>query len=113
MQMKLKYGMSSKQPGYKLTPSRRSLGKSLARGKPKAIALKCWAHQVIRRYLLEFICQLLQKEVTEMCSDSFISCLRQAATSDLCSFKFTSLIHEMEKHAPVLNFTFKSMYIYQ
>ena len=98
LKMEIKYTVKPRQ--YKLTPSRKYIGKSLARGKPKAIAQKCWRHAKIKSYLLLCLCITLQREVAEMCSDSFISILRKSDVDNMCQFDFTVLISEMEEHAP-------------
>lgn len=97
--MNIKYPHSKRSRMYKLTPSRKGLGKSLARRKPVAIARKCWNHKVIRKHILTAVCRQIRKELAKMCSDSFVSCLRK---STFDSFEFISLINEMEVHASTL-----------
>ena len=98
--MEIKY--KQKPVRYKLTPSRKYIGKSLARGKPKAIAQKCWKNPKMCSYLLACIGSTLQKEITLLCSDSMTSLLRKTEKSELSTFKWNTFITELEKHAPIL-----------
>lgn len=100
--MKLKYPKSLRPRQFKLTPSRKGLGNSIARGKPLAIARKCLNNQAIRKHVISCLGQQLRQELSTMCSDSLNSCLRTTnVRADFSSFSLDNIIQELEDHAPL------------
>ena len=54
---------------YALTPSRKRLGKSVARGSRYSLAVHAWKDPKIQPYLLKLIGITLRKEISIFCSE--------------------------------------------
>ena len=94
--------MGYKKPyTYRLTPSRKHLGKAVARGSRYAIADECLSQPLTQKYVLKKIGVLVGKELRNMCSDSTRSVLKSQDTSDLCEFTWHQVICELDKNAPI------------
>lgn len=94
--------------GYKkprnfiLTPSRKHMGKALARGKRKSVAAECIKDPVAKKYIIKKIGVLLRKGMNVMCSDDTNSMLRQQCISAEKDFSWESFLTELETNAPLL-----------
>ena len=76
---------------YTLTPSRKLLGKSLARGSWLGIASHCLNHPKIRRYLLANIGRILRSQIFNICSDRSSSKLGMKSAESLFTFSWDEL----------------------
>ena len=95
--------MNYKKPRiFPLTPSRKHIGKAVARGSRKAVALECLKDPATRKYLLKKIGLLVRNELISMCSDSTNSILRSQSCHDLKEFTWSKLLLELAETAPIL-----------
>ena len=95
--------MNYKKPRtYPLTPTRKHLGKAVARGSKKSVAIECLKDPATRKFLLKGIGVLVRNELKSMCMDSRSSILRNTATHDLKNFTWDTLLNEASETAPVL-----------
>ena len=63
--------MNYKKPRtYPLTPTRKHLGKAVARGSKKSVAIECLKDPATRKFLLKGIGVLVRNELKSMCMDS-------------------------------------------
>ena len=86
---------------YALTPSRKRIGKALARKAPRTVAVQALAGPTTRLHVLSEIGRILRAEMTAMCSDKTASLLRTHSIQDLSHFQWKNVIQELEKSAPV------------
>ena len=56
-----------------LTPSRKHIGKAIARGSMLTVALKCVEDDHIRPYIVRKIGQLVRSEIVNLCSKKAVS----------------------------------------
>ena len=68
---------------YVLTPSRRKVGKAVARGSKQALAAECLRDATTRKYLMQIIAVELDAEISSMFSDERNSILRQSSKESL------------------------------
>ena len=95
--------MNYKNPKeYILTPSRKKLAKSIARGSRYSLAVQAWEDLKIRKYILKLICVTLKREINTMCSDKTKSLLREQAPDCLQNFNWSQLELELGTYAPTL-----------
>ena len=92
----------SKPQRYVLTPSRKHLGKCVARGSRRSVALQCWKDELMRCYILKSMEKALHGEVTRLCSDKTDSLLRCQSVDALSTFQWDEWENEMKLHAPTL-----------
>ena len=95
---------------YALTPSRKRIGKALARKAPRTVAVQALAGPTTRLHLLSEIGRILRAEMTAMCSDKTASLLRTHSIQDLSHFQWKNVIQELEKSAPVFLHFFTAMH---
>lgn len=88
---------------YSLTPSRKNLGKHVARSNRQSIARHCWDDPIIRCHLLKILHTTLRKEIGTMCSDQTNSLLLDQSPDCLLEFKWDQLQSELGMHSPTLN----------
>lgn len=89
-----------KQPrSYKLTPSRKHLGKHIARGNKFSIARDCMKDPVLRKHVVKKMGILLRKELRQLCASKV---LQGNPHSRLAMFTWDVLLADMEQHAPTL-----------
>lgn len=86
---------------YNLTPSRRNVGKAVARRSKKALILHALNDPVAKAYVVKRMGVLLKQELAEMCSDKVNSFLRSQSASAL-EFEWDTLLAELAVHAPML-----------
>lgn len=84
-----------------LTPTRKHIGKAVARGSRQAVAVQCLKEPATRKYLLKRIGVLVRNELISMCSDSTSSILRTQCVSELREFSWEKLLSELQAKAPV------------
>ena len=85
-----------------LTPSRKHIGKAVARGSRHAIVSHCFEDPVMRKYIISRVGKILQSEVAALCSDRCNSVLRRHSKEQLLKFKWEDVNLEMRVHAPIL-----------
>ena len=86
---------------YNLTPSRKHVGKAVARRSKKALILHAMNDPVTKVYVMKRIGVLLKRELAVMCSDKVDSFLRSQSATTL-EFEWDTLIAELAVHAPTL-----------
>ena len=91
-----------KTKSYILTPSRKNLGKFVARKSRNSIAIHCWKDLIIRRYILKALHITLRREICAMCSNEADSLLKSQSSESLPGFKWHQLEAELSTHAPTL-----------
>ena len=85
-----------------LTPSRKRIGKAVARGSRLAIVSHCLDDAVVRKHIISRIGKMVQSEVATLCSDRCNSILRRHSKEQLLKFKWENVNLEMGEHAPIL-----------
>lgn len=101
--MHLQVHLGYKKPRtYVLTPSRKHIGKAVARGSRKAVAYESLNDPVTRKYVLAKVGSIVRSELACMCSDKTDSILRSQSASDMKHFEWDKLLSELEAHTPVL-----------
>ena len=98
MQINLAY---KKPRTYLLTPSRKHIGKAVARGSRLAMAVECLKEPTTRKYVLKQIGVVIRNELKTMCSDSTCSILRSLDVVQLKQFSWDKLLDELKANAPV------------
>lgn len=95
--------MSYKKPRtYVLTPSRKKLGKAVARRSRQTVARECFSEPITRAHLLRHIGMVIRNELKAMCSDKAMSILRtESAALKLNMFSWDKLLTELSTYAPV------------
>ena len=94
--------MAYKKPQrYVLTPSRKHLGKAVARGTRVSVAKECLKDPVTKKYIMKRIGMLVRNELIFMCSDTTNSILRQQFSSAYKQFSWEKLLNELETNAPL------------
>lgn len=91
----------NKPKTYELTPSRKHIGKAVARGRRQSVAIECLKEHSTKRYPLKRIGMLVRNELVVLCSDSTNSILRQQSVSELKEFNWKKLLSELENKAPI------------
>ena len=93
-----------KQPKlYPLTPSRKRLGKSIARGSCYLLAVQTWEDPKIKQYILKLISVTIRREISTMCSDKTNSLLLGQEPDSLNSFNWRMFESELDKFAPTFS----------
>jgi hypothetical protein len=100
--MQVHIGYTRCPKNYNLTPSRKKLGKAIARGSMLTVALKCVEDDRIRPHIVRKIGQLVKGEIVNLCSKKVQSVLHSQSRESLMDFKWEIMIEEMCKHAPIL-----------
>ena len=95
-------GHQKKQRSYVLTPSRKHLGKYVARGSRYSIALHCWKDEGMRQHSVKAMGMVLRGEITALCSDKANSLLTCQSAEALACFCWDDLESEIKIHAPTL-----------
>ena len=86
---------------YTLTPSRKAMGKAVARRSKQSLIVQALKDPVTKVFIVKKIGILLKQELTQMCSDKAKSFLQYQSASVL-EFEWDTLIAELSIHAPVL-----------
>ncbi|XP_064386655.1 uncharacterized protein LOC135335133 [Halichondria panicea] len=87
---------------FLLTPSRKHIGKAIARKSRKKVAMEALKDPTTRKYLLKMVGIELAKKVKCMSSESANSILQSQNPDDLRQFSWEMLLNELSKFAPVL-----------
>ena len=89
----IKVAYKSYQKNYPLlTPRRRHLSKSIARGCKKGLIDQCFSDPETHQYILQTFEHTVRTEMTTMCSDEVGSLLRSTSYDTLKSFRLAKLI---------------------
>ena len=95
-------GYTAQPKRFNLTPSRKGIGKAVARGSRAKIAKQCLDDLVIRKHIIKHIGFAVKSEIVALCSDRVESVLRQVSKESLTEFKWYTFLDEMKIHAPIL-----------
>lgn len=85
-----------------MTPSRKALGKSLARGSKCAVVRGCFEDAVISKYIIRKVANIVHHEIVSLCSDRVHSSLLNPSTESLENFSWEALYTELNSICPVL-----------
>ena len=85
-----------------LTPSRKHLGKAVARRSKQKVAVECLKDSDVKRYILKAVGKIVHNEVKHLCSNTTQSILKCNSLEMLKSFSWGSLKSELSSNAPVL-----------
>ena len=85
---------------YNLTPSRKKVGKAVARGSKKAVINECMKDPTMQKYIILILGGRLRRELASMCSEAANSILRQQSSDAICEFSWGKLHDELEARAP-------------
>ena len=88
---------------YGLTPSRKKMGKAVARRSKRKIAVEALSDDQIKKRLISFIGKDIAEEVKTLSSDLSKSILRSDSTDALKEFTWDALLDELHRYAPVLS----------
>ena len=91
-----------KPQSYNLTPSRKQIGKAVARGSRLSIATQCLKDADTRKHIIHKVGKVVQSEVAALCSGKRKSVFQCQSKEELTRFKFQDVIHEMQERAPTL-----------
>ena len=83
-----------------MTPSRKKIGKALARGSRVAIATQCLKDEVVSKHIIKKVCSMVKSEVEALCSDAVDSTLKHHSRDELMTFECCNIYSEMQQHAP-------------
>ena len=86
---------------YNHTPSRKHVGKAIARRSKTSLIFNVLKDPITKVYVIKKVGILLKQELAEMCSNKANSFLRNQSPSSLV-FKWDTLLGELAKHAPIL-----------
>ena len=92
----------SNQRTHILTPTRKRIGKSIARKSNKAVAEECMKSEGIRKYILQHLGVLLRRELKTVCSENVNSVLKHKFEPEHNLFCWDALHQELSIHAPLL-----------
>ena len=93
---KVRVEYARKPQSYNLTPSRKQIGKAVARGSRLSIATQCLKDADTRKHIIHKVGKVVQSEVAALCSG------KRKSKEELTRFKFQDVIHEMQERAPTL-----------
>ena len=85
---------------HRLTPSRRKIGKAIARRSKASVVAQCMKDNVMFNYIIIRISRILQSELRKLCSVD--SLLKENSTTAFQEFSWNNLIKEIQDHAPLL-----------
>ena len=83
-----------------LTPSRKHLGKAVARRSKQKVAVECLKDSDVKRYILKAVGKIVHNEVKHLCSNTTQSILKCNSVEMLKSFSWGSLKSELSSNAP-------------
>ena len=95
-------GYAARPRRYLLTPSRKGIGKAVARGSRVSLALQCLEDERVRKHIIKRVGKIVMSEVAKMCSNEVNSILKQQSKTKLFSFNWDTVIDELRVHAPTL-----------
>ena len=85
-----------------LTPSRKHIGRAIARGSRMSVVSHCFEDPVLRDLIINKIGRVVQSEVATLCTDKCNSVLRCHSKEELVKFKWQSVNQEMRVYSPTL-----------
>ena len=91
-----------KTRNYHLTPSRKKVGKAVARGSKKQVIGECMKDSKMQMYTIQLIGRQLRNELTSLCSEAANSTLRSQSADALRGFTWGKLHDELAARAPTL-----------
>lgn len=100
MQVNVNY--SKKPRSYHLTPSRKKVGKAVARGSKKQVISQCMKDSKMQMYTIQMIGRQIRNELTSLCSEAANSTLCSQSANALTEFTWTKLHGELGARAPTL-----------
>ena len=92
----------AKPVSFVLTPSRKRLGKLVARGSQVSIANECFQDPELRKFIISKVGTIIRDKLQTMCSNQFNSILRSQDPDDMAKFRCKKVISEMESCSPTL-----------
>ena len=102
LQIHVSYSQQPRPRTYNLTPSRKRMGKAVARGSRLSIADECLNDEDVSKYVIKKICKKVQLEIEALCSDRVDSTLKHHSREELLTFKWSNIYNELERHTPIL-----------
>ena len=84
------------------------MGKAVARGSRKKIAIECLNDPITRKHVLKAIGSEIRKEMKMMCCDATASVLQSDKKEDLSTFTWSALMGELSKYAPTFMYILKT-----
>lgn len=87
---------------YHLTPSRKRIGKSLARGSRCALVRECFKDEIVRKYIIKKVGNMVHHEIVSLCSDRVNSTLLNPPTKLLSCLTWEGLYSELIGICPIL-----------
>lgn len=87
---------------YLLTPSRKHVGRAVARRSKSAMVSEVLKDPLAKRYMVQRMGMLVRRELVSMCSDKVGSVLRSQSRADLQAFTWDKLVSELATTAPTL-----------
>ena len=85
---------------YNLSRSLKRIGRSVGRLNRQSIAREAMKDERIRSKSIEILSKRLAKETKTLCSKKVMSTLRKRDLNSLQEFDVSSILNEMEQHAP-------------
>lgn len=89
-----------KARNYNLTPSRKKVGKAVARGSKKAVIRECIKDPLMHKYTIQILGRQLRIELASLCSEAANSILRKQSPDALYGFSWGKLHDELQARAP-------------
>ena len=83
-----------------LTPSRKKLGKAVARKSKQKIARECLKDRATKQYTLKEVNKLIQTEIHSVCSFEANSIMKSQSVEVLKEFEWSKILHELAERAP-------------
>ena len=99
-QINLEYRQGVKK--FVLTPSRKHVGRAVARRSRSALVAEVLRDPIAKQYLIKRIGGIIRKELVLMCSDKTNSILGSQLVCDLKEFTWDKLFEELSFNAPIL-----------
>lgn len=87
---------------YPLTPSRKRIGKSLARGSRCAFVRESFKDEIVCKYIVRKVANMVYHEIVQVCSDRVQSSLLNPSADLLATFTWDALYSELNEHCPIL-----------
>ena len=92
----------TKPRNYHLTPSRKTVGRAVARGSKKQVVSECMKDPKMKMYTIELMGRQLRNELISLCSNATNSTLQNQSADALREFTWGKLHSELEARAPTL-----------
>ena len=102
MQIQVGYSRGRGPRSYNLTPSRKKMGKAIARGSRLSIATQCLNDEDISKHVIKKVGRMVHSEIVALCSDRVDSTLKHHSRDELLNFKWGDIYDELQQHAPIL-----------